>query len=136
MKWVIFKKQLLALVLAAAAIFTPIKSMLVVTFVLIGIDFLTGIIAAKKRGESFNSADAGRTVVKFCVYQVAIITGFLLEKYLMDGILPVANLVAGSCGVVEFTSIVENLSSINGKPILQDVIDKLKSKNGNNNNQP
>lgn len=115
--------------LVLAATLAPIKPLLLACGALIVADTITGIIAAKKRKETINSADMRRSLSKMVVYQVAIISGFILEVYMLDGLIPVSKVVGGVIGMVEFKSILENVSVIAGQDVLQLVIDKLGSKN-------
>lgn len=115
--------------LAVLAVFAPIKMVVISAFVLILTDLIFGIWAAHKRGEQITSAWMGRTVTKMLVYQVAILTGFLLETYLIGGSIPVSKLVAGVIGMVEFKSILENANDITGTDIFKQIISKLGSKN-------
>ncbi len=61
-------------------------------------------------------------------YQLAIITGFVLEKYLIDGMVPVAKMVAAVIGITEFKSILENTEAITEKKIFKDIIEKFNGK--------
>ncbi len=110
------------------AVFAPIKMLLITVGVLIFADALTGIIAAKKRNEEISSAGMRRTVTKMFVYQLAVITGFMLEVYLLGGSIPVSKLVAGFVGTVEFKSMLENATEITGLDF-KSIIQKLGSKN-------
>lgn len=123
------KDWLVALALASMAALAPIKAVLVTVGILIMMDALTGMYAAKKRGEELSSAAMRRTVSKFLVYQGVVITGFLLEANILDNLIPVAKIVAGAIGMVEFKSILENANSIMGMNLFQTVIDKLGSDN-------
>jgi phage-related holin len=115
--------------LVLAATLAPIKPLLISCGVLIVADTITGIMAARKRGEKINSADMRRSISKMVVYQIAIISAFVLEAHMLDGLLPVSKVVGGVIGMVEFKSILENASAIAGQDLVQLVIDKLGSKN-------
>lgn len=123
------KKYLYEGLLVLAAILAPIKPLLLACGALIVADMITGIFAAHKRKEAINSADMRRSLTKMVVYQIAIISGFVLEKYMLDGLLPVSKVVSGVIGMVEFKSILENASVIAGQDILKLVMDKMGSKN-------
>lgn len=123
------KEYLYKGLLVLLAILAPIKPLLLACGALIVADMVTGILAAHKRKESINSADMRRSLTKMVVYQIAIISGFVLEKYMLDGLLPVSKVVSGVIGMVEFKSILENVSTIAGQDVLQMVLDKLGSKN-------
>lgn len=115
---------------------TPIHPLMAAAGALVAIDTITGMVAARKRKEQITSAALRRTVSKMVVYQVAIISGFILETYLLSEALPIAKLAAGWVGVTEFKSIVENLSTIQGAPILGDVLKKLGSENDRTKEDP
>jgi len=123
------KEYLYKGLLVLASILAPIQSILITCGVLIIADTVTGMMAAKKRGEKIQSAQMRRSVSKMVVYQIAIISGFLLEKYMLHDFIPVSKIVAGVIGMVEFTSILENVSVIAGKDIVKLVLEKLGSKN-------
>ena len=120
----IFKFILISLL----AVFAPIQAVMITVGALIFGDLILGMWAAKKRGEQITSAAMRRTVTKMFVYQLAIMTGFLLEFYIMGEILPIAKLVAGVIGMVEFKSLLENATAITGTDF-KDLIKKLGSKN-------
>lgn len=122
--------------IALSAIFAPIVPMIFACGVLIFADLITGILAAKKRKEKIKSAEMRRSVSKFIVYQIAILSAFVLEKYMLQDLIPVSKIVAGVIGMVEFTSILENGSAIAGKDILSLVLEKLGSKNAETKDGP
>lgn len=124
-----FTDYLQPLLVSTLAVFAPIKSVLIVTFVLILCDMFSGILAALKRGEKISSAGLRRSVTKFLVYNMAIITGFLVEHYMLSMIFPISKLIAGLISVVELKSILENLNTVNGSDIFKSVLNQLGSKN-------
>lgn len=117
------------ILMSTLAVFAPVKAILIVTGVLIIADLISGIMAAKKRGESISSAGLRRTITKIFVYNMAVVTGFLVEKYMITDIFPVSKLIAGIISVVELKSILENLNTINGTDIFKTIIEKLGSSN-------
>ncbi len=123
------KEWLLAICLSALAALAPIKAMLVTVGILIIMDALTGVYAAYKRKEKITSAVMRRTLSKMLVYQGVVVCGWLLELNILEHLMPVAKIVAGAIGIVEFKSILENANSIVGVNIFQSVIDKLGSDN-------
>jgi len=127
-KWTM-KDYLVGLLLSVLAIFAPIKALLLVTGVLIFSDLISGILSAKKKGEKITSAGLRRTVTKVTVYNAAIMLGFLCEKYMIDGFLPISKIAAGLISVVELKSVLENLDTINGNPVFKQLIEKLGSIN-------
>ncbi len=123
------KEWLAKISLAVLAALAPIQTVLISVGVLILADSVTGIWAAYKRGEKISSAAMRRTISKIVIYQTAVITGFLLETYLIDHLLPVTKIVAGIIGLVEFKSILENSNTIMGGDIFKMILQKLGSEN-------
>lgn len=117
------------LLLAAIAALAPIHSVLIVVGILIVVDTITGVWAAVKNGQTITSARLRDTITKMLLFQLAVITGFLLEKYLLADLLPVSKLIAGIIGVTEGTSILENINKIRGDNLFKTLIDKLGSVN-------
>jgi hypothetical protein len=123
------KEWLVNIIVTTIALLAPIHALIIAVSVLILADFITGILAAIRRKEKVSSASMRRTISKLIVYQIAIITGFVLETYLLSSIFPVAKLVAGVIGLVEFKSILENANCILGGHIFTAVLEKLGSEN-------
>lgn len=106
--------------LGALAVLAPIQPLLVTVGVLIAADTVTGIMAAHKRGERIKSSGLGRAIVKLFVYQTVLITGFLMEQYLLqDTGIPIIKLLAGIIGLTEFLSLLENTETITGVDLLK-----------------
>lgn len=118
--------------LVALAALAPIHMVMITVGFLIFADLFTGIWAARKRGEKISSAALRRTVSKIVIYQLAVISGFMLETHILDNLLPVSKLVAGVIGMVEFKSMLENSNGIVGGNIFQLVLKKLGSENDSN----
>lgn len=117
------------LMLAVIAALAPIKPIIITVGVLIIVDLITGVWAAYKQGKPISSAALRRTVSKLAVYQMAIISGFLLQHYLIADLIPVVNIVAGVIGLVEFKSMLENSSKILGADVFKLILAKLGSQN-------
>lgn len=121
-----FKKYLVDLGIAVIAVFAPIKTVMITVGVLVIVDMILGMIAAKKRGESINSARMSSTVVKALMYEIAVMMAYLVETYLMSGVLPVCKIVGALIGSVELKSILENTQEIHGQPLFNTLIGQLK----------
>lgn len=118
-----------AVLVSVLAVFAPIQSMIITVAVLIGTDLVFGIIAAYKQSVPISSSAIRRTVSKSVIYMVAVCLGYLVEHYLMGDILPVSKLVAGTIGLVEMKSILENSDIINGGSVFKALVAKLGSEN-------
>jgi phage-related holin len=121
-----FLKNLIVVLLA---VFAPIKAMIIVTVVLVIADLITGVLAARKKGQAITSAGLRRTVTKIGVYFTAICLSFLVEIFMIESILPISKIISGLIGVVELKSLMENLNYIHGSDIFKTIIDKLGSIN-------
>jgi sugar phosphate permease len=123
------KDYIVNTMLVALAVLAPIKPLLLACGVLIFADMVTGMMAARKRGEKISSASMRRTISKLVIYHLAIISGFVLEVYMLENLLPVSKIVGGVIGLVEFKSVLENASTVAGRDLVQLVKEKLGSKN-------
>lgn len=121
------KNWIVAATIALQAVFEPAKSMLLTVLVLIVVDLVSGILAARKRGESIRSAGIGRTVVKLLIYEVSIALAFLTETYLTGPEIPCAKVVASLIGTTELLSVLENLNTLSNGDLLKSIIDKISS---------
>lgn len=111
--------------LSVLAFVLPIKPLLIGSMVMVLLDCLTGIMAARKRGEKITAAGLRRTVTKLAVYTLAIVSGSVAEKMLLDALVPVAKLVAGAIGIVEIKSVLENAQTVLGMTLFQALMARL-----------
>jgi hypothetical protein len=125
------KHFLTYLAVSIIAILAPIKALILTVGFLIIADLITGIWASHKRKEKIRSSVMRRTISKAFVYQLAVISGFLVETYLLESFFPVSKVVASVIGLVELKSILENSNSILGYNLFKTVIEKLGSENDN-----
>ncbi len=124
-----FNEILLKLITLCIVMLAPIQAVMMTVGFLIFLDLLTGVWAARKRKEKISSAALRRTISKMIIYQIAIISGFFIEKHLLQDSLPITKVVAGFIGLVEFKSILENGNTILGTDIFKLLIQRLGSKN-------
>lgn len=118
---------------AIVAVLTPIHAVMISVGFLIFADLFTGILAAKKAGEKITSAGIRRTISKMFVFQVAVISGFVVETFI--GVpLPIAKIVASAITLSELVSVLENVQKITGENIFAKVIKKLGSDNDKDKN--
>lgn len=117
------------LAVSILAILSPIIPMLITVFILIVLDLITGIWAALKRSEKITSGGIRRTITKIFVYDIAILSGLLIQKYLIYDSLPIIKLIGGIIASVEGLSIYENLNVIYGSNIFKKIINIFGSPN-------
>jgi len=121
-------KWLLPILVSALAFLAPIHVLMGSVGFLIFADLMTGMLAAKKRGEALTSRAMSRTIYKVLGYQLAVISGFVLEG-LVPGGLPIAKLCAGAIGLVETKSLLENVRTLTGVD-LSSVLAKVQKRDG------
>ena len=104
-------------ILGLAALFAPIKPLVLCALSFIFIDFVTGVLAsrceAKQRGERwyFSSHEAWRTVRKAGFVMLTIMMSWLIEFCILDFItLNFTRIVTGAICGVEMWSFLENAS--------------------------
>ena len=118
-------KHLEAIAVVLIAIFAPIKAALIVALSLIVVDLITGVLAARKRGEPITSSGIKRTVGKVLLYELAIALAFLCQQYLTGDIFPASKLVTALVGMTELKSILENLDCLLGTSMFQTILSKI-----------
>lgn len=120
-----------ALIISTFAIFAPIRGMIAVTVILVVCDFITGVIAAYKKGgiKNVKSYKMGTTISRFIIYLTAICLSFLVQVYMMGNEFPIVNWVAGVISVKELYSVFENLNKISGNNLFVEILNKLSSIN-------
>lgn len=107
-------------------VLAPIHSVLVAVGVLILLDMITGLLAARKRGERITSSNLKNTVTKGFLYQSSVIVAFLMEHFLLDGI-PVVKVVAGIIALTEGKSFFENVHAITGINFWDEALARIQS---------
>jgi hypothetical protein len=103
------------------SILSPIIPVMVVTGLLILIDTVVGVYRAWKLREPITSRKFGNVISKMLLYQVAIFSGFMIEVYIIDSIIPITRVIAGVITFTELFSILENISKITNTPIVQKI---------------
>lgn len=109
--------------LASLSVLLPIKELMLTIGFLVGTDLAVGIWKALKTGQRIRSRRMSDTVTKLLLYQVAIISGFLIEKYVIVDMIPVSKLIGTVIAIIEFKSIIESIEAVTGKNLW----DKIKS---------
>ena len=102
-------------VLACMSIFLPIRELMLTIGFLVGADMVVGIWKALKTGQKIKSRRMSDTITKMLLYQLAVVSGFLIEKYIITDMLPIAKLIGSVIAIIEFKSIVESIESVTGQ---------------------
>lgn len=95
------------------ALIAPIVSVMLTVAFLIIVDFITGTYAAIKKNIPISSERIGNTISKFFIYNLVVLSAFLLEKYIVNEI-PFMRIIAGFIAIAEIKSIMENFNAIYG----------------------
>lgn len=103
--------------LAGLAVFLPIKELMLTIGFLVGADMVVGIWKALKLNQRIRSRRMSDTITKLLLYQIAIMSGFLIETFIISELIPITKLVATVIAVIEFKSIIESIESVTGKDL-------------------
>lgn len=107
--------------------FTPITPWIIAIGVFVAADFITGMFAAKKRGEELKSRKMFKTVPKFVAYGLGIIVAHVLTLLFFKDF-PAVKLVAGLIAFIEIKSLDENIKALTGHSLFGDLIKMLNPK--------
>ena len=99
------------------AYLSPLTSTIIAVGVLIVIDMVFGLIGAYKQKIKISSRRLSDTLIKMLVYQLLIISGFIIETTLVDWI-PFTKIVVTFISITEIISIDENFTNISGLPFI------------------
>lgn len=100
--------------LACLSILLPIKELMLTIGFLVGADLVVGIWKAFKTGQKIRSRRMSDTITKLLLYQIAIISGFLIEKYVITDMIAVSKLIGTVIAIIEFKSIIESIEAVTG----------------------
>lgn len=106
------------------AFIAPIHLLMFAVFFVIMVDLLTGVWAAKHGGKAITSRGLRKTIVKIFLYNLAVLTGWLIEMSVTD-LLPIVKLIGAAITFTELFSVLENIQRISGTNIFKKLIDKL-----------
>ena len=113
-------------ILGLAALFAPIKPLILCALSFILIDFVTGVLAsrceAKQRGEPwyFSSHEAWRTIRKAGFVLLTISMSWLIEWYILDFVtLNLTRILTGAICGVEMWSFLENASVLSDAKLFE-----------------
>lgn len=102
----------------------PITTFVGVVLMLVVVDLITGIQAAKTRKQAVHSRGLQRTTIKFTMYTAAILAAHAVEHTFFKGF-PMVFSISAYIAVTEFWSILENVGTVTGTNVLEVVREKL-----------
>lgn len=113
------KIALPSFILVLAAFFAPIKALIILVGLFIGLDTVSGVIRAKKTKEIISSRGFSKIISKMVLYQLAVLSFFALDKLIVQDLVSIfftisvsfvmTKIVALMLVVVELQSIRENI---------------------------
>jgi hypothetical protein len=98
--------------------FAPAYPIMIGIGFLVTMDFVTGILAARKRGEEITSKKMRPTIMKGFGYMAAILIAFVMQNIFLTD-MEVMKIVSGLVAMIELKSLDENLTAITGKSIFK-----------------
>lgn len=102
------------LLIATLAVISPVKELLLTVGFLIMMDFMFGIYRAYRKDEVINSRKMGNTISKMFLYNMMVLSVYLLDHYILKTGLNLEKIAAGLIGVVEIKSLDENFKILFG----------------------
>ena len=111
-----------SLIIAIAAILSPVQSLMLTVGFLIVVDFIFGIYRAYSKKENITSRKMGHTISKVILYNLAILSVYFLDKNIINTGLHLEKIVAGLIAITEIKSLDESFIILFGFSIW----DKLK----------
>lgn len=111
----------------AMSVILPIKDFLVLTTALVILDLITGVAAAKKRGERIRSRALMKTTIKLLLYYCAILATHGVQGVFAEPI-PLTYITAFTIAITELKSLLENVDSGTGAKLAKMIVDKLTKK--------
>jgi len=115
------------ILLSTLAFIAPVNGLMLSIGFLLFIDLILGIMTARKNGIPIQSKELKKTVIKMLLYQVTVISAFILDTYFIQMGSIVVRITALSVGITEAKSIFEHVGTLTGLDIWSVLKDKLKS---------
>ena len=92
-------------------------------------EFITGIFKAAKLKQELTSRQMSHTIIKLVLYNIAIITAYILQSLFDVDFIPIARIVAVSIGLTELKSVLENINAVTGIDLWKFILNYLKRNN-------
>ncbi len=118
-----FKKWAVALVMSGLSMIAPAANLMFAIGFLVVSDFVTGVLAARKREEQISSKRMRNSITKGIGYMVAILVAYMMQKIFIKDF-EVMKIVAALVAFIELKSIDENLESMTGKSLFNQFLKK------------
>ena len=130
-------KYISGIIASLLSFFAPVEPRLMMAMAFVGVDFLTGVLADRRRARSrgerwrFESHKAWRTITKLSFVMAGILLAWMMDLLLLPLVeLRLANHFTGFVCGVEFWSYLENASVVTGDKRFSEAIEALKLRLG------
>jgi hypothetical protein len=120
------KTLLIHLWIGLVAFVSPLVPLAILVSTLIATDFVFGLYRAYKSGEEINSRKMGHTISKMFLYNMAVLSVFMLEKIIVGTDMQFTKIAVGVIAMVELKSIDESFRLLYGFSIYDSIIGKIK----------
>lgn len=114
---------------STAAVFAPIKGMIVVTLLVVFVDLVLGILVARKKKQKITSSKIAITISKTLIFLTAICMTFLVQTFLLDNSVEIVKWVAALIGAREIFSVMESLNYLSEDKLFTEILTRLSSMN-------
>ena len=114
---------------AVLTFFAPLKDVYVLLLIIVGFDFITGVMASVKRKVPRSSSRFKNSVIKmFCYFGAVFIFWQFEERLDLEYIHGSYKLIAGFIALVETISILENMAVITANKIFLKIVRLIRGK--------
>lgn len=120
-------KYLGALLVSTAAVFAPIKGIIVVTILVVFVDFVLGMLVARKKKIKITSSKMSVTITKLFIFLTAICMSFLVQVFLLDNSFELVKWISALVGAREIFSVMENLNHLSDDKMFTEILTRLSS---------
>lgn len=107
-------KNLESIAISIVAFFSPIIPLMLTVGFLVAVDFIFGIWRSLKLKQEVTSRKMSHTITKILLYNVTIMSVWVLEKNIIGSDIPITKIVAGVICLTETKSIDEAFKIIFG----------------------
>lgn len=129
------EKYISGIVAGAVSFFAPVEPLLLMAMTFVAVDFLTGILADRRRAKAaekawrFESRKAWKTITKLSFVMAGIMLAWMLDELLLPIVeMRLANLFTGFVCGVEFWSYLENAALVTNENRFKEVIGTLQQR--------
>lgn len=110
--WLI--NHLSSIIVSIIAVLSPVQPLMLSVGFLIVVDFIFALYRAYRTGETITSRKMSNTIPKIFLYNMAILSLYIVNKYVINSGLPLEKIAAGLISIIEIKSCDESFKVIYG----------------------